>query len=130
MVNVHMRPSSLQEYAVARSFSKPISAVVVRSVDWISGSCTCSPQPQETNGSKPAAGSLLTGMETVTCDACPSLFEVAPLSELPEPESLAHALNTPPKPTAAALTPAACKNVRLEKLFIEMSFHRPSRARS
>ena len=66
MVNVQVRPSSLHVYAVARSFSKPMSAFVVRSVDWISGSCTCSPQPQETNGSKPAAGSLLTGMETVT----------------------------------------------------------------
>ena len=130
MANVHVRPSSLQEYAVARSFSKPISAVVVRSVDWISGSCTCSPQPQETNGSKPAAGSLLTGMDTVTWEARSSPFEALPASELPVFELLAQALSTPPKPTAAALTPATRKNVRLEKLFIVMSFHRPIRAHS
>ena len=126
MENVQVRPSSLQLYAVARSFSNPMSAVVVSSVDWISGSCTCSPQPQETNGSNPAAGSLLAGIDTVTCAACSSGFE--PAAEPASDDPPAHALNTPPKPSAAALTPATFTNVRLETAPIPIPFSKRTKA--
>ena len=66
ILNVHTMPSSLHSYDVARSLCRPMSASVLISVDWINGSCTCSPHPHETKGSNPASGSALVGMETMT----------------------------------------------------------------
>ncbi len=58
---------------------------MVTSVDWMSGSCTCSPAPQPVKGSNPAAGSELGGMDTVTAEAsagvAPSELLTLPLAQ-------------------------------------------------
>ena len=54
------------------------SGVVTVRVDWIRGSWTCSPAPQPKAGSKPASGSEVGGMTTVTAALSGEGFRVWP----------------------------------------------------
>ena len=97
---------------------KPISTVVVRSVDWMSGSCTCSPQPHETSGLKPASGSDEVGMVTITC-VLPSDAEDALAAAEPDADPVpcpAQPAKAPAKGRTAAPAPSAFTNVRRERL--------------
>ena len=104
ILNVQVRWSSEQEYSVARSFTKFMSSSVAMRVDWMSGSCTCSPQPQSTQGSKPADGSFSELMAIVTWRVGSTLVAAGALVA-PDPPQPASALAT-----ASAAPPT---NVRL-----------------
>ena len=76
---------------------------MVISVDWISGS----PQPHDTIGSKPAAGSDPVVIETITCEealsAAPSVAPSAGFSASP----LAQLASSPPNDSVAAVAPVS-----------------------
>ena len=79
--NVQVRLSLEHSYEVARSFWNFMSLSVTTRVDWMSGSCTCSPAPQPTQGSKPPSGSLVVLMAMVTwCFASTAALSEPPAS--------------------------------------------------
>ena len=66
ILNVQVSLSGEHDQSVARSLVKFMSSSVTMRVDWIRGSCTCSPQPQSTQGSNPASGSFSALIAIVT----------------------------------------------------------------
>ena len=79
----------------------------------MSGSCTCSPQPQATQGSKPAAGSELGLMAMTTWEVSVAEPALSPPFEHPERAA-------PLAPTTAA-RPRALTRERREMMFMSAS---------
>ena len=95
-----------------------MSALVTMSVDWMSGSCTCSPQPHDTNGSKPAAGSAPVGMVTMTCVwVSPEALSAASSVSVPSPPSAGceQPASVPPSASAPLPANASFANERRER---------------